>query len=315
VNAMVRDAKEQVVCKMNDETETEEPFVYYDRPNTLFNGSDSVRQGRFAFTFVVPKDIAYSDQQGIINLYAVNNTKTKTATGRFEQLVMNGASEDSGNQQGPSIYCYLNSTAFVNGGDVNSTPYFVAEVTDEDGINASGSGIGHDLQLIIDGEMNKTYSLNDYFQYDFGSYTSGKLGYSIPTLDYGKHHLLFRAWDVMNNSSTTELTFNVVKGVEPVFSAVECIPNPAKTTTTFHITHDRINSPLDVIIDVYDISGRHLWSHSESGTYPSNTLTVDWNLTTNSGSRLSTGVYLYRVQLSSDGSSYISKAKKLIILR
>ena len=315
VNAMVRDAKEQVVCKMNDEIETEEPFVYYDRPNTLFNGSDSVRQGRFAFTFVVPKDIAYSDQQGIINLYAVNNTKTTTATGRFEQLVMNGASEGSGNQQGPSIYCYLNSTAFVNGGDVNSTPYFVAEVTDEDGINASGSGIGHDLQLIIDGEMNKTYSLNDYFQYDFGSYTSGKLGYSIPTLDYGKHHLLFRAWDVMNNSSTTELTFNVVKGVEPVFSTVECIPNPAKTTTTFHITHDRINSPLDVIIDVYDISGRHLWSHSESGTYPSNTLTVDWNLTTNSGSRLSTGVYLYRVQLSSDGSSYVSKAKKLIILR
>ena len=314
LNAKVRDAKERVVCKMNDTDEAEEPFVYYDRPNTLFNGSDSVRQGHFTFTFVVPKDIAYSDQQGIINLYAVNNTKMKTATGRFEQLVMNGASEGSGNQQGPSIYCYLNSTAFVNGGDVNSTPYFVAELADENGINASGSGIGHDLQLIIDGEMNKTYSLNDYFQYDFGTYTSGKLGYSIPALDYGKHHLLFRAWDVMNNSSTAELTFNVVKGIEPVFSAVDCTPNPAKTTTTFRITHDRVNSPLDVVIDVYDISGRHLWSHSESGTYSGNTLTVDWNLTTNSGSRLGTGVYLYRVQLSSDGSSFVSKANKLIVL-
>jgi hypothetical protein len=273
-----------------------------------------VRQGRFTFTFVVPKDIAYSDQQGIINLFAVNNTKTTTATGRFEQLVMNGASETSGNQQGPSIYCYLNSPSFTNGGNVNTTPYFVAELTDEDGINASGSGIGHDLQLIIDGEMSKTYSLNDYFQYDFGSYTKGKLGYSIPALDYGKHHLLFRAWDVMNNSSTAELTFNVVKGIEPVFSAVDCTPNPAKTTTTFYITHDCINSPLEVIIDVYDISGRHLWSHNESGTYSNNTLTVDWDLTTNSGSRLNTGVYLYRVQMSSEGSSYASKAKKLIVL-
>ena len=314
VNAMVRDARERIVCKMNDTSETDEPFVYNDRTSTIFNGSDSVRQGRFTFTFVVPKDIAYSDQQGIINLFAVNNTKTTTATGRFEQLVMNGASEASGNQQGPSIYCYLNSAAFVNGGNVNTTPYFVAELTDEDGINASGSGIGHDLQLIIDGEMSKTYSLNDYFQYDFGSYTNGKLGYSIPALDYGKHHLLFRAWDVMNNSSTAELTFNVVKGIEPVFSIVDCTPNPATTKTTFHITHDRANSPLDVIIDVFDISGRHLWSHNESGTYPDNTLTIDWDLTTNSGSRLSTGVYLYRVQMSNEGSSYASRAKKLIVL-
>ena len=315
VIAMVRDAKEEIVCKMNDTSETDVPFVYYDRTSTIFNGSDSVRQGRFSFTFVVPKDISYSDQQGIINLFAVNNTKTTTATGRFEQLVMNGTSESSGNQQGPTIYCYLNSASFVNGGDVNTTPYFVAELTDEDGINASGSGIGHDLQLIIDGEMSKTYSLNDYFQYDFGSYTSGKLGYSIPALDYGKHHLLFRAWDVLNNSSTAELTFNVVKGIEPVFSDMDCTPNPATTKTTFRIIHDRANSPLDVIIDVFDISGRHLWSHSESGTYSGNTLTIDWDLTNNGGSRLNTGVYLYRVQLSCDGSSYASKAKKLIILR
>ena len=314
VNAIVRDAKEQIVCKRNDTSETDEPFVYYDRTSTIFNGSDSVRQGHFTITFVVPKDISYSDQQGIINLYAVNNTKTTTASGRFEQLVMNGKSETSGNQQGPSIYCYLNSTSFVNGGNVNTTPYFVAELADEDGINAAGSGIGHDLQLIIDGDMSKTYSLNDYYQYDFGSYTKGTIGYSIPALDYGQHHLLFRAWDVLNNSSTAELDFNVVKGMEPVFSAVDCTPNPATSTTTFRITHDRANSPMEVVIDVYDISGRHLWSHSESGTYSGNTLTIAWDLTTNSGSRLNTGVYLYRVQLSSEGSSYISKANKLIIL-
>jgi hypothetical protein len=314
VNAMVRDAKEKIVCKMNDTSEADEPFVYYDRTSTIFNGNDSVRQGRFTFTFVVPKDISYSDQQGIINLFAVNSDKTKTANGRFENIVMNGKGEGSDNQQGPNIYCYLNSTSFVNGGNVNSTPYFVAEISDEDGINAAGNGIGHDLQLIIDGEMNKTYSLNEYFQYDFGSYTSGKLGYSIPALDYGKHHLLFRAWDVLNNSSTAEFDFNVVKGVEPLFSDMDCTPNPATTKTTFRIVHDRADSKMNVIIDIFDISGRHLWTHNESDTYSGNTLTIDWDLTTGGGSRLGTGVYLYRVQLSSEGSSYVSKAKKLIVL-
>ena len=228
---------------------------------------------------------------------------------------MNGKSEAGSNEQGPSIYCYLNSTSFTNGDNVNSTPYFVAELTDEDGINAAGNGIGHDLQLIIDGDMSKTYSLNEYFQFDFGSYTSGKLGYSIPTLDSGQHHLLFRAWDVMNNSSTAELTFNVVKGTEPTLTAVDCSPNPATTTTTFRITHDRANSEMDVKIDIYDISGRHLWTYNESGTYSGNTLNIVWDLTTDGGRSMHTGVYLYRVQLSSEGSSYVSKAKKLIILR
>ena len=314
VNAMVRDAKEQIVCKMNDTSETDVPFVYYDRPNTIFNGSDSVRHGHFTFTFVVPKDISYSDQQGIINLYAVNSDKTTTATGRFEQLVMNGKGEDSGNQQGPSIYCYLNSTSFVNGGNVNSTPYFMAELADEDGINAAGSDIGHDMQLIIDGDMSKTYSLNEYFQYDFGSYTRGKVGFSIPKLDYGQHHLLFRAWDVMNNSSTAELDFNVVKGIEPIFIDMDCTPNPATTKTTFRIVHDHANSEIEVVLDIFDISGRHLWTHSESGTSNGNTLTIDWDLCTDGGRRLHTGVYLYRIQLSSEGSSYTSKAKKLIVL-
>ena len=86
---------------------------------------------------------------------------------------------------------------------MNSTPYFVAELKDKDGINASGAGIGHDMQLIIDGKMEMTYSLNDNFQYDFGSYTSGSTYYNIPQLEVGPHKLQFRAWDILNNYSTS----------------------------------------------------------------------------------------------------------------
>lgn len=315
VSVVVRDAREQIVCKLNDATEADESFTFYDRPNTIFSGNDSVRQGHFTFSFVVPKDIAYSSNAALINLYAVNNQKNITASGYCDQLVMNGTENTASDNLGPSIYCYLNSSSFTNGGSVNSTPYFVAELSDEDGINATGSGIGHDLELIIDGDMTKTYSLNDYFQYDFGTYTRGRIGYSIPALDFGQHRLLFRAWDVMNNSSTAELTFNVVKGQEPLFLDLNCSPNPASSKTTFHILHDRINSAMDVVLDVFDISGRHLWTHSENGVASSgNTFTVDWDLTVDDGRRLQTGVYLYRLRISSEGSTYASKAKKLIIL-
>jgi len=314
LTATVRDALEQITCKRNDASEADVPFVYNDRPNTVFNGTDSVRQGRFSFTFAVPKDISYADAEGLVNLYAVSGDKQQEASGIYHQFRFNGSDNTSTENSGPAIYCYLNSTAFTNGGNVNPTPYFVAELSDEDGINASGSGIGHDLQLIIDGDMAKTYSLNDYFQYDFGSYTTGRVGYSIPQLGYGEHKLLFRAWDILNNSSTAELTFNVVQGLEPVFYDVECTKNPASTSTSFRVLHDRTGCTMDVVLDVFDISGRHLWSHPETGISTDNTYTIDWDLTIDGGRRLQTGVYLYRVRISSDGSSYASKAKKLIVL-
>ncbi len=315
LTALVRDVKEEVVCKLNDTSAdgADEPFVYYDRLNNVFSGSNTVSNGQFTFTFAVPKDIKYSDDTGLVNIFAVSDDNQTKAHGLSEQLAFNGSEEESGQGLGPGIYCYLNSTSFVNGGDVNITPYFFAELNDDDGINASGSGIGHDLQLIIDGDMQKTYSLNDYFQFDFGSYTSGKVGYSIPELTYGEHHLLFRAWDVLNNPSTAELTFNVVKGLEPVLVDIECTPNPASTQTTFRIVHDRTGSKLNIKLDLYDTSGRHLWCHEESGTATSQTYTVNWNLTIDNGRRLPTGLYVYRLSISADGSSYTSKAKKLIV--
>ena len=184
---------------------------------------------------------------------------------------------------------------------------------DKDGINASGAGIGHDMQLIIDGKMEMTYSLNENFQYDFGSYTSGSTYYNIPQLEEGPHKLQFRAWDILNNYSTAELTFNVVTGQKPSFS-IGCTNNPARESTTFIISHDRSGAELGVIIDVFDVSGRLLWRHEESGVSDTGTYTVPWDLTIAGGSRLQTGVYLYRVHLTSEGATRISKAKKLIVV-
>ncbi|MCI6161702.1 MAG: gliding motility-associated C-terminal domain-containing protein, partial [Prevotella sp.] len=130
----------------------------------------------------------------------------------------------------------------------------------------------------------------------------------------GKHKLLFRAWDVLNNSSTTELAFHVVKGLEPNCSNINVSKNPAHDNTTFIITHDRAGNELDVEIEVFDMNGSQLWKHREKGVPDSDNYTVDWDLTMNNGSKLHTGIYLYRVRIGSDGSSKSSKAKKLMII-
>ena len=314
--ALVRDKKVLETCKLNDTSATgaSSAFSYYDRPRTLFSGSDSVRAGTFAFSFAIPKDIDYEEGTGLINIYAIQNDRLVAANGATENFYVGGSAFAGNDSIGPSIYCYLNAPSFVNGGKVNTTPYFVAKVSDEDGINTSGNGIGHDLELIIDGKTSQTYVLNDNFRYDLGSYTSGSTYYNLPELGEGAHKLLFRAWDTLNNSSTAQLSFVCVKGLTPALYTVSVTENPANNYTTFIINHDRTGSKMNVSIDVYDMEGRIWWQHTESGVPTSSAYTVNWDLTSSSGSKLQTGVYLYRVRISCDGSSSATKARKLIII-
>ena len=313
----VRDTRELITCKLNDTSTdgAETAFTYYDRPKTLYQGSDSVRAGKFDFVFATPMDINYADAEGLINLYANDAQQSLLANGSSAHFLVGGSEKTSNDSIGPSIYCYLNSPSFTDGGSVNTTPFFVAEVKDKDGINASGSGIGHDLQLIIDGDMTQTYNLNDNFSFDFGTYTSGTTYYSIPELSEGNHTLKFRAWDILNNSSTAELNFRVVKGLEPQLFDVNVTNNPARTSTSFIISHDRTESNIDIILEIFDSAGRKVWQYSESGSSNSGSYIIPWDLSVDGGRPLQTGVYIYRVKLASEGSNYTSKTKKLIVVR
>ena len=310
----VLDSKQLVTGRENPSAEvTDTAFTFYDRLKTIYSGSDSIVDGKFTASFIVPFDLNYDGGAGLINIFAFGDDRKWRAHGYSESLLLGDANNEKTDSVGPKIFCYLNSPEFVNGSQVNTAPYFVAQLSDESGINATGNGVGHNLELIIDGDANKTYDLNDNFAYDFSSYTSGSTYYNIPALEPGPHALLFRAWDTMNNCSTAKLTFNVVKSLSPTIYSVDVSKNPASTSTTFIISHSLAGCAVDVTIDVFDMSGRRLWTASNRGSQ-TGSYTVDWNLTQDNGQRLQTGVYLYRVRMSADGSAVASKAKKLVVI-
>ena len=316
LDAMVRDTKETVKCKLNNTTSegADTAFIFTDRKNNLYHGTNKVENGEFNFTFAVPKDINYADGTGLINIYAYDPALKASAHGACDKFTVNGSNIAENDSIGPSIYCYLNSEDFTFGGEVNSTPFFVAQISDKDGINASGAGIGHDMTLIIDGDIDKTYNLNNNFTFDYESYTSGQTFYALPALSEGKHTLKFRAWDILNNPSTTTLDFVVKKSIQPNIVDVYATNNPARESTTFVVAHNFCGAELELVIDIMDTSGRLLWSTSERGIATTNTIAYKWDLTTDSGAKLNTGIYLYRIKLSSNGSSYASKTKKLLII-
>lgn len=310
----VFDRKETITCKGNANTSTP-PYTYQDRTKKLFEGTDSVSAGHFSFLFPVSLDASYSTDTGLFSFYAVSNDHATEAHGSNESFNVSSGGEVSTDSLGPRLFVYLNSPEFEDGGKVNTTPYFVAIIADSDGINATGSGVGHDLELIIDGSAATSYVLNDYFTNDFGSYTQGTVRYSIPALTAGRHRLAFRAWDMKNNSSTAVLNFVVDENARPALLDVSASENPATEQTTFTLSYDRPESNVLLHLDVYDVMGQHVWRHSVAGTSADGHYPITWNLTNQRGGRVAGGVYLYRAGVSlPTGGKVSTKTKKIIIL-
>ncbi len=57
----------------------------------------------------------------------------------------------------------MNNTNFANGGITDQNPMLLACVTDDTGINSTGSGIGHDITVYLDGQIINTIVLNDFY--------------------------------------------------------------------------------------------------------------------------------------------------------
>lgn len=316
VNPTVKDSKVTVTCLKNSNKDDSPAFTFTDYPNTIFIGNDSVRNGKFSFTFTVPKDISYSNLQGKMNLYAVDTESGNEAQGNFDNFIVGGTSDTAETDTiGPEIRAlYLNDTTFVDGGQVNTTPYFVAELWDKSGVNITGSSVGHDMMLVIDESTVLSYNLNSYYELLLGEDGTGIVKFPIPALEPGKHTAEFWVWDILNNSTVRTFTFEVVEGLKPFLFDVIATPGIAREQVTFHLMHNRPESWMRVGIMVYDLAGRQLWKHEESGTSGLfENYTVSWDLTSG-GARMRPGVYIYRAAISTDNSKDATKARKFIIL-
>ena len=291
-------------------------FSFTDYPGMIYSGNTEVEKGEFNLTFNVPLDISYSKETlGKMGLYAYDQTLGKDAIGSFLNYHLAGSNDSLENTGlGPEITAmYLNTEDFKNGDSVNETPFFYAEVRDENGINLSGSGMGHDLELRIDNNPAWTYSVNSY--YDAIDVTQGTVGFSIPELSEGKHQLQFRVWNILNNSSVDSLSFTVVKGYRPTILELQANENPAHTRTFFTLNHNLPETELNVEIGVYDLIGRTVWLYSEKGSsgylqqYP-----IEWDLINNAGNRVLPGIYIYRATIRTANSKEATQAKKIIVL-
>jgi hypothetical protein len=290
----------------------ETPMNYTVQNNIIYKGLASVVNGEFEFSFFVPKDISFKVGKGKILYYAYN--ETMDAHGSFDGFYVGGSSGNSiSDSKGPEINLFLNTESFKDGGKVSASSVLIANITDENGINTAGTGIGHDITAVLDGDYSNVMVLNDFFQYDKNSYTSGKIVFPLSNLAEGNHTLTVKVWDVLNNSSEVEINFVVKDDLR--IENLHCFPNPVQDKTSFAFTHNQPDETFDVTLEVFQTSGTRVdMLQRKVGSQGTESLPFEWTPSPRLV-KMTPGVYIYRVTATIDGKTGSASGRLVYVYR
>ncbi len=288
-------------------------FNFQTYNSVLFRGQASVENGRFSFSFIVPKDINFSVGLGKIIYYA--NSEHGDAHGYYERFKIGGIMTDAAvDLEGPVLSLFMNDTTFINGGITDENPSLLALVNDASGINTTGAGIGHDITLSLDGG-DKIYA-DDFYQTLSDSYSKGSIKYPFSQLAIGTHRIDVKVWDSYNNSSEGSIDFVVVSSDKLVVTDLINYPNPFTDETWFQFRHNRPGENLTVRVDIYSTSGQLARSISSViNTDGFGSPSISWDGTDYKGQTLRRGIYIYRVSITTTAGEVTQKSGKMMLVR
>jgi hypothetical protein len=289
--------------------------MFYLRKNIIYKGKVDVADGKFTFTFIVPKDIAYNYGLGKISYYA--RSGDTDANGFDNNLIVGGYNSSANmDDEGPEIELYMNNTDFVYGGVTDQNPQLYAVIRDTSGINTVGNGIGHDLTAILDENSQESKILNEYYVSDVNTFKSGVVAYPYYNLSDGLHTIRFKAWDVYNNSSEETIEFVVASSADFALQNLQNFPNPFKDRTTFSFEYNQTSSALDAEILIYSLDGNLVKTIKEQiYTNGYRSQHIEWDGTTDNGWKISSGIYCYVLNLKLPDGSSVHQSAKMVVLR
>lgn len=287
------------------------PFIL--RKNLIYKGKVDVTGGKFSFSFIVPKDIAYRFDTGKISYYATDGTRD--ASGYYSDIIVGGSSQpEVSDNKGPEIHLFMNTERFHDGGITDASPRLLAIVSDENGINTIGNGIGHDITAVLDGNTSDPFILNDFYESDLNTYKSGYIWFPFSMLSAGKHTLTVKVWDIFNNSSEADIHFVVFASGDFVVTGAYNYPNPFSETTDIVFEHNQQNVEFVTRAEIYSITGQlvrvieQTSAQNGSVSYP-----IHWDGLNNQGSKVSAGIYIYHLIIHTSDGLYTQTSGKMIL--
>lgn len=283
---------------------------YTEEGSAIVKASGTAVNGVFTVEFYVPKDINYAVGEGRILGYADN----KVTDVFNNQSVQVGDINPNGinDSQPPKVKLYMNNTNFADGGITDQNPMLLACVTDDTGINSTGSGIGHDITVYLDGQIINTIVLNDFYASGEGNgclspsladYQKGNVTYPFRNLAVGQHQLTFKVWDINNNSTTETLNFEVKDEADQhlVINRPLNWPNPFTNKTYVQFEHN-CDDILDVNVQIYTITGKLVKTISQPVVaepflqgFRTPRQAIEWDGRDDFGATVAKGTYIFKI--------------------
>lgn len=303
----------------NNDGNLKPELQYQEEGNPIVKASGKAINGKYTVEFYVPKDINYEIGTGRILGYADNfETAKANAYDVFgtKPYQVGGINPDGLNDnQPPKVNLYMNNTNFADGGITNANPVLLACVSDDTGINSTGSGIGHDITVVLDGKVVDTTVLNDFFtsggsngcNSELKAYQKGSVSYPFRNLSPGNHQLVFKVWDINNNSTTATLNFVVKDEADQklVLNKLLNWPNPFTDKTYIQFEHN-CDDILDVNIQIYTITGKLVRSFSQPVVsepflqgFRTPRQSIEWDGKDDFGATVGKGTYIFKVYAKS----------------
>jgi hypothetical protein len=292
------------------------PIEFEMQNRVIYRGKSSVVNGKFSFEFVVPKDIAYNVGAGKLSYYS-NDGLTDAGSAETSYLIGGTADSLADDNTPPTLKLFIDDESWIFGGTTSTKPKLYATLFDQNGINTIGSGIGREMEAILDKgtEYQKTLILNDYYIPELNSYQSGVIDYDFETLEPGRHTLSLKVWDVYNNSATDYTEFVVQEGGDVSISNLINYPNPFNKFTTFHFDHNKAGQNLIANLTITTITGKVVKSITqELPNAKSHSSEISWDGLDEFGDKLARGVYLYTLNIKAEDGSTQKKTEKLYII-
>lgn len=290
-------------------------FTYKEYANILFKGRATIRNGYFAFSFLVPKDISYRFDTGKISYYADNGLED--ASGHETRFYVGGTSDSSFfDEDGPELNIFMNDSSFVFGGTTSESPTLLVKIKDESGVNITGNAVGHDLTAVLDADLSNIVILNDFYQSNIDNYKEGSVAYPLSALAEGKHTVRVKVWDALNNSSEDFLEFYVSESADLALKHVLNYPNPFTTNTSFYFEHNQAGRFLNVQVQIFTISGKLVKTlYADQFADGFRVQGISWDGRDDYGDKIGRGVYFYRVKVRTDTGASAEVYQKLVVLK
>lgn len=316
VSAKIFDREEIITC-VNNKKENTSPMEFTERTKTIFKGNALCENGKFTFHVSIPRDISYSKEAGRISMYALSDDKQHEYNGISDSFCLNGTSLNAAKDSvPPTVVAYINSIENPDYTITDENPILIADISDDTGINNTGISLGHDIELVLDGQAAEYKNLNQYFNYDFGSYQKGQLVYPLNNMSRGTHTAQLKVWDVNNNYTVTDVHFivrkeNASSGKNGYITATK---NPAYSDTRFITYFPSDDFMVDfVTYEVYDTRGRVVYKKQDPVNKGQSSASFVWNLCGNNNQMVNEGIYFYRAVITSSNGVLKTDAQKLII--